>query len=56
MTDTRKGKMSENIFATGKIPGLYVKLALPLVVSMTVTLVYNLADTFFADSPDFCAG
>ena len=47
MTDTQKAKPSENVFETGDIPGLYVKLALPLVFSMTVTLVYNLADTFF---------
>ena len=59
MTDTTKERMPENVFETGNIPGLYVKLALPLVFSMTVTLVYNLADTFFVartNNTDLVAG
>lgn len=35
------------VFHTDSIPKLYFKLSLPLVLSMTITLIYNLADTFF---------
>ncbi len=38
---------SENFFDTEKLIPSYFKLALPVVFSMVVTLVYNLADTFF---------
>jgi multidrug efflux pump len=39
--------MENNIFNETKISKAYIKLSLPLVFSMVVTLVYNLADTFF---------
>ena len=37
----------ESIFMSDSIPRSYIRLALPVVMSMVVTLVYNLADTFF---------
>ena len=36
-----------NIFESDNIPRSYITLAMPVVLSMVVTLVYNLADTFF---------
>lgn len=39
--------MQKNIFEQESIPKLYFRLTLPLVLSLVVTLVYNLADTFF---------
>ena len=38
---------SENIFDTDRVIPSYFRLALPVVFSMVVTLVYNLADTYF---------
>ncbi len=40
-------EQKDGLFVSEKIPKLYLKMVLPLVFSMTVTLVYNLADTFF---------
>ena len=37
----------ESIFLSNRIPQAYIRLSLPVVMSMVVTLVYNLADTFF---------
>lgn len=39
--------MNNELFKDQKIPLLYIKLSLPLVFSMVITLIYNLADTFF---------
>lgn len=36
-----------NIFLDAKTSQVYLRLSLPLVLSMVVTLIYNLADTFF---------
>lgn len=38
---------SERVFDTERVIPAYFKLALPVVFSMVVTLVYNLADTYF---------
>ena len=39
--------MENAIFEEKKVSKAYMKLSLPLVLSMTVSLIYNLADTFF---------
>ncbi len=39
--------MEENIFESSSIPKTYLKLALPVVLGMVVTLVYNMVDTYF---------
>ena len=39
--------MENEIFKESKISKAYIQLSLPLVFSMVVTLIYNLADTFF---------
>ena len=39
--------MTEELFARTPIPKAYMTLALPVVMSMVVQLVYNMADTFF---------
>lgn len=39
--------MNNEIFNESKISKAYIKLSLPLVFSMVITLIYNLADTFF---------
>lgn len=39
--------MQENIFDSPHIIKTYFRLAMPLVFSMAVTMVYNLADTYF---------
>lgn len=39
--------METAIFEEKKVSKAYMKLSLPLVLSMTVSLIYNLADTFF---------
>ncbi len=36
-----------NIFEQGSIPGVYVKLALPVTLGMVFSVVYNVADTWF---------
>ena len=36
-----------NIFLDENTPKVYLRLSLPLVLSMAVMLIYNLADTFF---------
>ncbi len=39
--------MENDVFRDSNIARSYIKLSMPLVFSMVVTLVYNLADTFF---------
>lgn len=39
--------MENEIFYESNVPKAYIRLSLPLVLSMVVTLIYNLADTFF---------
>lgn len=39
--------MTDELFARTPIPKAYMTLALPVVMSMVVQLVYNMADTFF---------
>lgn len=39
--------MENKIFNDSNIPKAYLRLSLPLVFSMAVTLIYNLADTYF---------
>lgn len=35
------------LFAHAPIPKVYMKLALPVVLGMVASMIYNLADTFF---------
>lgn len=39
--------MDRTVFEESSIAKSYIKLSLPLVFSMVITLIYNLADTFF---------
>ena len=39
--------MENEIFKSEKVSKAYIRLSLPLVFSMVITLIYNLADTFF---------
>ncbi|MCD7809567.1 MAG: MATE family efflux transporter [Erysipelotrichaceae bacterium] len=39
--------MENKIFSEQNVAKSYIKLSLPLVLSMVVTLIYNLADTYF---------
>ena len=39
--------MQEEIFEKYPIPKAYFKLALPVVFSMVISLVYNMVDTYF---------
>lgn len=39
--------MKNELFETMRIPRAYMTLALPVILSMVVTLVYNMADTYF---------
>lgn len=39
--------MEQNVFDTDRLISTYFKLSLPVVFSMAVTLIYNLADTYF---------
>ena len=51
--------MEKRLFDTERLIPTYFKLALPVVFSMVVTLVYNLADTYFiakTDDPMLVAG
>lgn len=38
--------MENEIFENEKVSKAYIRLSLPLVFSLVVTLIYNLADTF----------
>ena len=49
----------DELFEHTSIKRAYVQLAIPVVLSMTVTIVYNLVDTFFVSktqNPDLVAG
>ena len=51
--------MENAIFNETKVSKAYIKLSLPLVLSMAVTLIYNLADTYFvarSGNTDIVAG
>ena len=39
--------MNQALFSENKVSKTYIHMALPLVFSLVVTLIYNLADTFF---------
>lgn len=39
--------MENGLFTGTSVPKAYLKLSMPLVFSMVVTLIYNLADTYF---------
>ncbi len=39
--------MENELFEKAKVPKAYMKMALPVVMGMIVTLVYNLVDTYF---------
>lgn len=39
--------MENEVFQESKVSKAYMRLSVPLVLSMVVTLIYNLADTFF---------
>lgn len=39
--------MQEEIFEKYPIPKAYFKLALPVVFSMVISLIYNMVDTYF---------
>ena len=41
------GEMKDNLLINGNIPKSYFRLTIPNVLSMVITLVYNLADTYF---------
>ena len=46
--------MQENkaLFSTMPIPKALATLAIPTIVSQLITMIYNLADTFFIGSTD----
>ena len=51
--------MQNSIFQEKNISKAYIVLSMPLVMSMVVTLIYNLADTFFVaqtNNTDLVAG
>lgn len=39
--------MENTIFNDPKVPRAYIRISMPLVMSMVVSLIYNLADTYF---------
>ena len=45
--EERNGKMTDDLFERAPVPRAYFKLALPVVFSMVISLVYNMVDTFF---------
>ena len=45
----------KRIFDTDRLIPTYFKLALPVVFSMVITLIYNLADTYFIAKTDDAA-
>ena len=42
-----KGKKNEELFCSMPVPQAILTLAVPTVVSQIVTIIYNMADTFF---------
>ncbi len=47
MTNIERTKMENELFEKAPIPKAYMKMALPVVMGMIVTLIYNLVDTYF---------
>ena len=45
--------MDNELFEKAPIPEAYFSLAMPVVLSMLVTLVYNMVDTYFDNARDF---
>ena len=43
----RNNQVEQNIFETKNIKLLYLKMAIPVVLGMVVTLIYNLVDTYY---------
>lgn len=43
--------MQEEIFEKYPIPKAYFKLALPVVFSMVISLIYNMVDTYLLREP-----
>lgn len=41
------GKLNNDIFENNSIPKTYLKFAVPVVMSMLVSLIYNMVDTYF---------
>lgn len=48
--------MQEEIFEKYPIPKAYFKLALPVVFSMVISLVYNMVDTYFIANKQYGSG
>ena len=42
-----KGKKNEELFCIMPVPQAILTLAVPTVVSQIITIIYNMADTFF---------
>ena len=42
-----KGKKNEELFCSMPVPQAILTLAVPTVVSQIITIIYNMADTFF---------
>ena len=42
-----KGKKNEELFCGMPVPQAILTLAVPTVVSQIITIIYNMADTFF---------
>lgn len=40
--------MTDDLFERAPVPRAYFKLALPVVFSMVISLVYNMVDTFLS--------
>ena len=45
--DRERSTMENYIFEKMPVPKAYMKLAIPVVMSMIVSLVYNMVDTYF---------
>ena len=42
-----KAEERQQMLANAPIPGLVIRLSIPTIISMLVTSLYNMADTFF---------
>ena len=47
MTDTMEDFSEKELFETMPVPKAVATLAIPTIISQIVTIIYNLADTFF---------
>ena len=47
VSDSAKNKSNNALFETVPVPKAFMTLALPVVLSKIVSLIYNMADTFF---------